>query len=157
MLQVLPTSVSKAELWRQYKTASPPGQRVVRLSSFRSLWTQLVPYVVVGRPMSLHSFSVTADAPDTLVVRDYSDSPARNVVVGKGSLPKGLRPIIRPQGLSMERQNYLYGEIREFCREGTEDLVCPPPTTSTMTVQPEPEVVYMLGGIICLKCECFTI
>ena len=89
--------------------------------------------------LSLHSFSLTADAPDTLVVRDYSDSPARNVVVGKGSLPKGLPPIIRPQGLSMERQNYLYGEIREFCREGTEDLVCPPPTTSTLTVQPEPE------------------
>ena len=27
----------------------------------------------------------------------------------------------------MERQAYLYKEIREFCREGAEDEVCPQP------------------------------
>ena len=51
-LQVLPTCVTKAQLWRDYKAASPSGQRVVRLTSFRALWKQLLPYVVIGRPMS---------------------------------------------------------------------------------------------------------
>ena len=44
--------MTKAQLWRDYKAASPSGQRVVRLTSFRALWKQLLPYVVIGRPMS---------------------------------------------------------------------------------------------------------
>ncbi|KAI0237073.1 hypothetical protein LSAT2_012447 [Lamellibrachia satsuma] len=51
-VKVLPTHLSKAQLWRDYKAASPPGQRVVQLSSFRSLWRQLIPHVVIGKPMS---------------------------------------------------------------------------------------------------------
>ena len=52
MFQVLPTCLTKALLWREYKAASPPGQRVVQLSTSRSLWSQLLPYVVINRPLS---------------------------------------------------------------------------------------------------------
>ena len=38
-----------------------------------------------------------------------------------------LPPVIRPEGLPRARQAYLYKEIRMFCREGTEDVVCPEP------------------------------
>ncbi|KAI0229406.1 hypothetical protein LSAT2_020151, partial [Lamellibrachia satsuma] len=33
-------------------STSPPGQRVVQLSPFHSLWRQLIPHVVIGKPMS---------------------------------------------------------------------------------------------------------
>ena len=34
--------------------------------------------------------------------------------------------LISPSGMSKERADYLYKEIREFCKDGTEDLVAPP-------------------------------
>lgn len=39
--------------------------------------------------------------------------------------PQLLPPIINPTGIIRERADYLYKEIREFCRPGTEDLVAP--------------------------------
>ncbi|MCG8625900.1 MAG: hypothetical protein MJE68_28370, partial [Proteobacteria bacterium] len=49
--------------------------------------------------------------------------------------PEGtdLPPVIPPSGLSLERQQYLFEKIREFCREGTKDLVCPNPSADTTT------------------------
>ena len=41
--------------------------------------------------------------------------------------PDELPQVISPPGLSLSRQWYLYRQIREYCREGTEDLVCPKP------------------------------
>ena len=35
-------------------------------------------------------------------------------------------PVV-PLGLDEDRKRYLYREIREFCRPGTEDLVAPAP------------------------------
>lgn len=35
--------------------------------------------------------------------------------------------LITPEGLDLDRQDYLFNQIREFCRPGTEDLVCPAP------------------------------
>ena len=37
-----------------------------------------------------------------------------------------LPPTVPPTGISRERAEYLYKEIREFCRDGTEDFVAPP-------------------------------
>ena len=34
---------------------------------------------------------------------------------------------LNPAGLSKERKQYLYREIRPFCKPGTEDLVAPVP------------------------------
>ena len=34
-------------------------------------------------------------------------------------------PIIEPQGLDEERRRYLFNEITQFCKSGTEDLVAP--------------------------------
>lgn len=41
----------------------------------------------------------------------------------KGTKPRELPPA----GLSRERQQYLFTQIREHCRPGTEDDVCPAP------------------------------
>ena len=40
-----------------------------------------------------------------------------------------LPDIVRPSGLSKERQWYLYNQIRVFCSPETKDLVCPNPNT----------------------------
>jgi len=33
-----------------------------------------------------------------------------------------------PAGFSIDRENYLFNDIREFCKDGTEDLVAPHPS-----------------------------
>ena len=38
-----------------------------------------------------------------------------------------LPPVIVPNGLSLERQWYLFDKIREFCSDESKDLVCPKP------------------------------
>ena len=87
--------------------------------------------------LSYHSFSVSAEAADVMVVREYARSPANRLVIGKGPCPTGEPVVIAPKGLSAERQAYLFKEIREFCREGTEDEVCPRPPQMPVSV-PEP-------------------
>jgi hypothetical protein len=64
---------------------------------------------------SYHHFSFTAKQPGVVVMQEYSDS---------NELPH----VVRPSGLSLARQWYLHRQIREYCREGTEDLVCPMPS-----------------------------
>jgi len=41
--------------------------------------------------------------------------------------PAVLPTTIPPEGLSDERRNYVYREIRQFCKHRTEDLVVPAP------------------------------
>ena len=43
-----------------------------------------------------------------------------------------LPPVIQPTGLSLERKQYLFEKIREFCREDTRDLVCPNPSQASV-------------------------
>ena len=50
----------------------------------------------------------------------------RNVILPS---PSTLPNEINPGGLTEERKNYLYHEIRQFCKPGTEDLVAPAPWT----------------------------
>ena len=45
--------------------------------------------------------------------------------------PTDKPPSIAPQGLSLERQKYLFDKIREYCREDVRDLVCPDPAAPT--------------------------
>lgn len=43
-------------------------------------------------------------------------------------LQQGILPSqIKPEGLSDERKGYLFHEIRQYCKSGTEDLVAPAP------------------------------
>ena len=41
--------------------------------------------------------------------------------------PSILPDIVNPDGLTEERRNYLFCEIRQFCKPGTEDIVAPAP------------------------------
>ena len=48
-VKLLPTSITKAQVWRLYKRSlSEHGP--VALSTFRKLWKDLLPYIVVAKP-----------------------------------------------------------------------------------------------------------
>ena len=52
--------------------------------------------------------------------------------------PEDKPPSIIPAGLSLERRQYLYDKIREYCREDSRDLVCPLPNPRPHDIQDAP-------------------
>ncbi len=77
---------------------------------------------------SYHHFEFTAVKPGKVTVKLFSDSESSEYrlltddswVPSAGELPD----VVSPSGLSEEHQWYLHDQIRDFCREGTEDLAC---------------------------------
>ena len=52
-IQLLPSSTTKHQVWELYQQATSGGSmRSVSYSSFTSLWRQLLPHVVVMKPMT---------------------------------------------------------------------------------------------------------
>lgn len=78
---------------------------------------------------SYHHFQFDKDYPGTVFCKQcrFSEEIAINLLRNRGQLPQPgqLPAIVNPEGISRERAEYLYKEIREFCRNGTEDLVAP--------------------------------
>lgn len=76
-----------------------------------------------------HHFRFLKDHPGVVFCKEYWSSAERafNILQSEGNLPQVevLPPVINPKGINRERAEYLYKEIWEFCRPGTEDLVAP--------------------------------
>ena len=52
-IKLLPSSYTKASIWRLYTTAmEAAGDRAVKYDAFRRLWKSLVSYIVKTRPMT---------------------------------------------------------------------------------------------------------
>ena len=88
---------------------------------------------------SYHHFVLSASSPGVVTLKTFSDSTASTFTLvydddNWAPTAEELPPIVQPSGLSNTRQWYLYKQIREFCRAGTEDRVCPLPS-----VPPEEE------------------
>ena len=60
---------------------------------------------------------VTSPEQQFMLLKDRANLPPSSV----------LPSTISPDGLSQERKDYLFREIRQFCKPGTEDLVAPAP------------------------------
>ena len=78
---------------------------------------------------SFYHFRFHRDFPGTVFCKEYCNSQERavNLLRNGTTLETGVLPLtISPSGISRERAEYWYKEIREFCREGTKDLVAPP-------------------------------
>ena len=79
----------------------------------------------------LHHFRFTATHPGTVFVKASRDGVERSIQLLKHPSWKPtathLPPVIIPNGLSLERQWYLFEKIREFCADEAKDLVCPKP------------------------------
>ena len=78
---------------------------------------------------SFYHFRVSKEHPRTVFCKQYGDSEEKavNLLRNRNFLPETgqLPDIVKSQGISRERADYLYKEIREFCRNGTENLVAP--------------------------------
>lgn len=77
-----------------------------------------------------HHFRLSKEQPGVVFCREFVDSPETQWQILKdvsNKPPARLPPIITPPGLDDYRKQYLFREIRPFCRPGTEDLVAPKP------------------------------
>lgn len=77
-----------------------------------------------------HHFRLSKEQPGVVFYREFVDSPETQWQILKDvskKPPARLPPIITPPGLDADRKQYLFREIRPFCRPGTEELVAPNP------------------------------
>ena len=77
-----------------------------------------------------HHFRFSKDHPGVVFCNTLLGSPIMELTILKSPNvrpPNQLPPKIIPLGLDEQRKQYLYREIREFCRSGTEDLLAPAP------------------------------
>ena len=75
-------------------------------------------------------FRFTKERPGVVFCRILSGSEEMEFHILKDPAvrPQNHLPLlVVPLGLDEDRKQYLYREIREFCRTGTEDLVAPTP------------------------------
>ena len=82
----------------------------------------------------MQHFHFKATSPGTVFVKSSSSSNERQIVLVKDPSwrpsPHRLPSQVVPDGLSTDRQYYLYDKIREFCPDYAKDLVCPQPTVT---------------------------
>ena len=82
-----------------------------------------------------HHFHFSTSHPGVVKLQQHSEAEEEEQRLLKDVSWKpsasDLPPVIEPTGLSLERQQYLFEKIREFCREDTRDLVCPDPALVT--------------------------
>lgn len=92
---------------------------------------------------SMHHLTFSEDLPGTALVKDSVTSPEReiNLLQDRSWTPTSsdLPSIIAPPGLSLERRQYLFDKIREFCPPDCQDLVCPDPKLAEQSTPPPPK------------------
>jgi len=91
-------------------------------------WVQFLPQFFRRLPniLSYHQIVLTADG--VAQCRKLLGDSATTQFLLKKPPPADLLPAVIPsKGIDLHRQWYLYEQIREFCKTGTQDLVCPKP------------------------------
>jgi len=81
---------------------------------------------------SYQHFRFSKDEPGIILcMKTLNDPPTRiNILKKDVVITDKLPSLVEPEGFSLERQHYLFKEIRQFCCPGTEDEVAPQPTPS---------------------------
>ena len=89
----------------------------------------------------LHNLRFTDTKPEYVFVKDSVDSPEKTIKLVQDDEWKpqaaDLPSVIPPPGLSLDRKQYLFEKIREFCPEQCHDLVCPDPPSDTTPPTPK--------------------
>ena len=124
MVESSSTGVNKAQL-----VGTPDGTVIVPVyewSSFLEQFFKRVPNI-----KNYHHFRFSKDKPGIVYFKESSTSQEQSMMLlkNRGILPPAARlpAKLNPTGLSQEQQQYLYREIRQFCKPGTEDLVAASP------------------------------
>lgn len=78
-----------------------------------------------------HHFRFSNENPGKVFYKEFVSSPEQLFMLLKNNAilppPSILPDIVNPDGLTEERRNYLFREIRQFRKPGTEDIVAPAP------------------------------
>ena len=118
------TGVNKAQL-----VATHDGRIIVPAYDWSTFLGQY--FKKITNITNFHHFRFTENEPGVVYCKQSVSSPEQRFVLLKNRAvipPVAVLPQeIKPEGLSQERKNYLYREIRQFCRQGTENLVAPAP------------------------------
>ena len=92
-------------------------------SDFLSDFFTTIPHIT-----SYYHFRCKSEHPGIVFVREFADSEEKEVTVLKHNVDKDALPSqMMPSGLSLDRQWYLYEQIRQFCDEEYRDVTCPHP------------------------------
>ena len=105
------------------------GQVIVLVydcSSFLGQYFKKLPNI-----QKFHHFRFSNENPGKVFYKEFVSSPEQSFMLLKNNAilppPSILPDIVNPDGLTEERRNYLFCEIRQFCKPGTEDIVAPAP------------------------------
>lgn len=116
--------VNKAQL-----VGTHDGRTIVPVydwASFLGLYFNKIPNI-----KRFHHFRFLKDNPAMVYCKEFVTSPEQSFMLLKDPaiLPplSVLPPTVNPEGPTEERKRYLYREIRQFCKPGTEDIVAPMP------------------------------
>ena len=92
-------------------------------------------YTAIPSISQYHHFRFDSLSPGVAFVKVHSQAPETAVTINSNCrISSDMPQIIVPNGMSRERQVYLYEKIRPFCLSDTADLTCPrPPTHNTST------------------------
>ena len=96
-------------------------------------WSAFLPKLFerVESILQFHQFKFFPDG--TLLTRRFISDEYGAPVYLRRKLPREIDPTLMPsvvphEGLSAQRQWYLYDNIREFCKETCRDEMCPKPS-----------------------------
>lgn len=79
-----------------------------------------------------HHFICSVQEAEVITLKNSANGPETKFKMRKKTqIPHRdeLPAVVPPAGLSLERQWYLYNNIREFCTPATKDIVCPLPAS----------------------------
>ena len=110
--------VNKAQL-----VGAHDGKVIVPVYNWSALLEQY--FIKFPKIKKYHHFRFSREEP---YLKESSTSPEKLFTLLKNPAvlpPAALPPKLQPQGLSQEWKQYLFREIRQFCKPGTEDLVAP--------------------------------
>ena len=93
---------------------------------------------------SFQRFSFLSSQPGVVVMSQsdtYQDRHFKILIADPSALQADiLPPVVMPAGLSAERAQYLFKEIRPFCHSESQDITCPAPASiSDPVVEHDPE------------------
>ena len=108
--------------------SEPPSQRFYYYdwNEFLSTYYKHIPQIT-----SYYHFYFSKEYPGKVVLREFADSEEIMMDVLKQGVnvdPTALPCTLSPSGLSEQRKQYLYNEIRVFCDEEYKDITCPEPS-----------------------------
>ena len=90
---------------------------------------------------SMHHLTFMSTKRGYVVVKDSVDSLENEIKLmqddHRAPTADSLPPTIPPPGLSLERRQYLFEKIREFCPVECQDLVCPDPAEDNTPPTPK--------------------